>query len=370
MGGNYSDFNVILTGREEPSVGGVLLLLFAIVPYTLLVAMLPGAEDFPNEGGGEARMAWGLQQFWAYAAWGVILVLLGLALWRASRAGGIGEWGRRALPVLAPAAGIAMLVAIAAGFEAPGPWLPLVPIVLPPVMAAYALWGCLGRLPRAKVDGVAVGLIAALSAAVIPLWVLDAASYPGRLERHHAELAAADAAARAAGEQREQELRARFARLGPDSSLRDYIEARQWYLSGVDITGGARQVKSRQSDAIAMLDEGMILDLSDLWQLDLQPTQPLCMSYGKALAAAFGPSNRRGGSAFLNLLDTQVPNMRWLQAAGCDLDGPVGEIDAQVGQMLESPEANDPAAYYSKWGVGRETVQAMQVKLAEFRRHP
>jgi hypothetical protein len=364
-------------GRREPSVGGILLLLLACLPYALLVGMLPDASDFPNEGGGEARMAWGFQQFWAYVGWATTLALLWLALWRAARMGGIGGWARRAIPALIPAAGVAMVLAIAQGFEQPDPWLPLVPILLPPAMGAYALWGCLPALsrwlPQAKVDGVAIGLIAALSLAVIPLWVLDAASYPGRLQRHRAELAAADAAARGAGEREEQALRAKFAQLGPDSSLRDYIDGQFRYLSGVDVLAGARQVRSRQSDAIAMLNEGMIFDLAELWQLDLEPTQTLCEAYGKALAAAFGPSSgRREGSAFLSLLERQFPNIQWLRAGHCDLDAPIGGIDERLRWMLESNDPsgaaeNDAAAYYSRFGVGRETVEAMRVKLADFR---
>src|SRR6185295_867640 len=102
----------------------------------------------------------------------------------------------------------------------------------------------------------------------------------------------------------------KFARLGPNFSLRIYIEARQWYLSGVDIVAGARQVKSRQGDAVAMLDEGTIVDLTDLCRLDLEPTQTICEAYGKALAA-FGRSGTFRGSAFLNLVDAQFPNMQW-----------------------------------------------------------
>ncbi len=71
------------------SLGGIWLLVLACFPYALLVAALPGVDDFPNEGGGEARMARGYQQLGAYVACGATLILLSLALWRASRAGGI-----------------------------------------------------------------------------------------------------------------------------------------------------------------------------------------------------------------------------------------------------------------------------------------
>ncbi len=358
---------------RAPSVGGTTLVLLACLPYAVLVAMLPDAGQFPDEGG-EARMAWGFQQFWAYVGGGATLVLLWLALWRAPRSGGIAGWARQTMPFLVPAAGVAMVLAAAQVFEQPGPWLPLVPTLLPPAIGAYALWGCWPALsrwfPRAKLDGVAIGLIAALSLAVIPLWTLDAASYPRRLERHRAERAAAYAAARAAGEREEQALRAKFAPLGPDSSLRGYIEAQHWYLSGVDIVAGARQVRSRQSDAIAMLDDGMVLDLTDLWRLDLQPTQALCEAYGKALAAALGRPESYRGSAFLNLLTSQFPNLQWLRDGRCDLDGPIGAIDTRLGGMIESKDpsgaAPNDAAYYSRWGVSRETVEATRVKLVEF----
>jgi hypothetical protein len=259
--------------------------------------------------------------------------------------------------------------------------------MLPPAIGLYALWGCLPaasrwiprRLPRglsrAGIDGVAIGTITALSLAVFPLWALDDASYPRRLERYHAEMAAADAAAQAAGEQQEQALRTKFARLGPGSSLRDYIEGEYRYLGGVDVLAGARQVKSRQHDAIAMLDEGAILDLSDLWQLDLEPTPTLCEAYGEALPTKFGWSEIHLDSARLDLLKGQFPNMRWLRERGCDLDGPVAEIDARLRWMLESPDpsgatTSDSAAYYSRWSVSRETVQERRAELAGFRNAP
>ena len=357
-----------------------MLLLLACLPYVLLVAMLPDPNDFPGEGGGEARIGRGFQELWAYVACGATVLLLWLALWRAARSGGISGWARRTIPLLVPAAGAAMTFAMAQSFDQPGPLLPLVPTVLPPAIAAYALWGCLpvlsrwlpDSLARPRIDGVAIGLIAALTLAAIPLGIIDDASWPRRLDRHRAEMAAADAAAKAAGEQEERALREKFARLGPDFSLRDYIEARQWYLSGVDILGGARLVKSRQSDAVAMLKDGMILDLNDLWQLDLRPSPALCDAYGPALAATFGRAGSYRGSAYLDLLDAQFPNLRWLREGHCDLDGRLAEVDAQLAWMLESKDpsgaaADDTAAYYSRFGVSRETVAAMRGKLAGLR---
>jgi hypothetical protein len=88
--------------------------------------------------------------------------------------------------------------------------------------------------------------------------------------------------------------------------------------------------KSRQADAITMLDHGMILDLTDAWQLDLKPTQELCEVYGKALVAGFGRPEIGGGSAFLSLRNSQFPNLLWLREGGCDLDGPIAETLRQM----------------------------------------
>jgi hypothetical protein len=377
-----------LTGREPanigqtgaplaanaPSAGGIVSLLLACLPYAMLVGMLPGAEDFPGEGGGEAQYSWGFQQFWAYIAWSLTVALLWLALWRASRR--TSGWAGRMVPLLVPGAGAAMFIAIAASFAQPGPLLPLVPILLPPAIGLYALMLSLPAvfrvLPRPVVDRVGIGLIAALSLSFIPLWALDAASYPGRLERHRAELASNSVAEQAASEARERELREKFASLGPDSSLRDYIEARSWYLTGVDILAGERRVKTQQSDAIALLDQGKIHDVAELWQLDLQASPALCQAYGRALAVVFGRDDKFRGSAYLSLLERQYPNMQWLREAHCDLAAPLAEVDARLGFMLDSKDPsgaapNDAAAYYSRWGVSREDVEVARATLDGFR---
>jgi hypothetical protein len=65
-----------------------------------------------------------------------------------------------------------------------------------------------------------------------------------------------------------------------DSSLRDYLE----YISESDprasqAIAGARRVKSRQTDAIALLNEGKIGALAELWRLDISATPELCVAF-------------------------------------------------------------------------------------------
>ena len=83
---------------NAPSAGGIVSLLLACLPYAMLVGMLPGADDFPGEGGGEAQYSWGFQQFWAYISWSLTVALLWLALWRASRR--TSGWAGRMIPLL------------------------------------------------------------------------------------------------------------------------------------------------------------------------------------------------------------------------------------------------------------------------------
>jgi hypothetical protein len=154
--------------------------------------------------------------------------------------------------------------------------------------------------------------------------------------------------------------------------LRDYIEARSWYLTGVDILAGERRVKTRQSDAIALLDQGKIHDVAELWQLDLAASPALCQAYGRALAVVFGRDDKFRGSTYLSLLERQYPNMQWLREAHCDLAAPLAEVDARFGFMLDSKDPsgatlNDTAAYYSRWGVSRETVEAARRAVGGFR---
>jgi hypothetical protein len=98
----------------------------------------------------------------------------------------------------------------------------------------------------------------------------------------------------------------------------------------------------------------------------------LCEAYGKALQAKFGGSAIRLDSARLSLLEGQFPNLRWLRERGCDLDGPVGEIDARLLWIIESQDPsgaapNDSTSYYSRWSVSREKVQETRAELAGFR---
>ena len=338
-----------------PPTGVILLLLFACVPYGLLVSALPGSDDFPGGGGGEATVGWGMLQFIACVLCAILWLVLWLALYVATRKGGF-SGSVRFVHGLMPVSGTAVTVAVGVNFGTPGVWLTLVPIVLPPVIAVYTLWCCLpgplrGLVPL-RIDAIAIGLMGALSIAVVPLAALDASLYPARLARHKAEQEAQWAASQKAAENREHQEEARFQSLGPDSSLRDWLHFDDiaFRIAHYDqALVGARSVKTRQSDAVALLGESGLWDLEDLWRLDLEPTPALCAAYARALEKDAGPEGFGKRDTFgAEHFERQVPNMRWLVGAHCDLDAGIGYLESRLRVLVrDDPFAKSQAEHWN-----------------------
>lgn len=337
-----------------PLTGVILLLLLAGVPYGLVVSALPGSDDFPG-GGGEETVGWGILQFVACVLCAILWLVLWLALFLATRKGGF-SGTVRFVHGLMPVSGAAATLAVGLNFETPGVWLVLVPIVLPPVIAAYTLACCLpGRwrgLASQRVDVIAISLMGALSAAVVPLAALDARSYPARLARHKAEQEVQWAASQKVAESQEREAEARFQSLGPDSSLRDWLHLDDiaFLIAHYDqALAGARSVKSRQSDAVALLGEWGLWDLEDLWRLDLEPTPALCAAYARALEKDAGPEGFGKRDMFgAEHFERQVPNIRWLVGAHCDLDAGIGYLESRLRVLVrDDPFARSQAEHWN-----------------------
>ena len=147
-------------------------------------------------------------------------------------------------------------------------WALWVVALLPPLLALHALW----QRPRAPLTAA----IMVLSLAPIGLGIYGMLPDPARDARLKAQQ---EEAANQAREAREREA-SDFAALGPESSLADYLP----YLHGAygdRALAGIQKVKSRQSDAVALLAEAPLADLADLWQFNLVPTRELCAAYGQ-----------------------------------------------------------------------------------------
>jgi hypothetical protein len=332
-----------------------------------MVSALPGRDDFPGGGGGEETVGWGMLQFVACVLCAVLWLVLWLALFLATRHGGH-SGTVRLVHGLMPVSGAAATLAVGLNFDTPGVWLALVPIALPPIITAYTLaCGLPGRwrgLAPERVDIIAASLIGALSAAVVPLAALDARSYPARLARHKAEQQVQWATGQKAADDQERQEEARFRSLGPDSSLRDWLHFDDiaFRITHYDqALAGARSVKSRPSDAVALLGEWGLWDLEDLWRLDLEPTPALCAAYARALekdagADGFGKRDTFGAEHF----ERQVPNMRWLVGGHCDLDVGIGYLESRLRVLVrDDPFAKSRAEH---WNAFLATLAALHTK--------
>jgi hypothetical protein len=249
---------------------------------------------------------------------------------------------------VAAASGILYALALMATFGAaqtyltwPGGWSILVPMLLPPLLALYGIWvrmpalaaGALRRVPAAALAGVAL-----VAAAAIPFAIIDPAGYPARLAQHqetmNAQFARRDAELMEKARQWEEGIH----RLGPDSPLAAWLDYVNGSVEGeplhLEALAGARKANSRQTDASALLDNGKILRLVDLWQLDLAATPALCTAYDRALAqlaATDEPIESEVGKQ----LERQLPNIKFFRAAHCDLATGLGAAAARADKVAQ-----------------------------------
>ncbi|HTS41910.1 MAG TPA: hypothetical protein VMH84_15365 [Xanthobacteraceae bacterium] len=304
---------------RSPPVGAVVLALLAALLYVVHLAGLHDAKQ--SDAAGNALTDAFIAIF-GIALW---IVLGGLML-VAFKNGKMPTWAAIGALVLVPLAAYASFVSSDLYANQRG-WAFIVPALLPPVIVIYALWirfpALVAALSETIASAVAGGAVVALVAASALASYLDALAAPAR----QAALQAAYEKMRAEQDQAYAEQRARdeakFAALSPDSSLRDYLE----YMNGTDARArkalaDARNVKSRQADAVALLqEEKRLTPLSELWQLNLEVTPALCDAYRAALrraAAKIDPSysNRLGEAIDLEF---QLPNLKWLVSQHCDL---------------------------------------------------
>lgn len=304
---------------QSPPVGAVLLALLAGLIYVGEMATLydAGHSDAAGNALTDAVVA-----FLAIAL-GIVLAALMLV---ALKNGKMPGWAAVGALVLLPLSFYASVTA-ADLYIRYGGWPFIVPALVPPVIAIYALWiripALAETLPETMSSALAGCALTALIAASIWASHLDELAAPARDE---ARQVAYDnmrvEQEKVAAEDRARD-EAKFANLGPNSPLADYLE----YLNGSDprvrqAMVGARRARSRQDDAVALLGErDRLVDLREYWQLDIEATPALCRAYDAALrrnALKIDPSysNRLGEAIDLEF---QLPNLQWLVAQHCDL---------------------------------------------------
>ena len=327
--------------RPAP-IGAIALLVLACPFYAvMLAAILGGPGGDPASYGGEGRMAAAFAELYALASGCTVWIVMGLLLWIGGTRGEMPRWAAISAGILYPLAGIAAGIAIDMSYDYPGGWLILVPAVLAPVVAFYAMWARLPRihtvLPADITSGFALGAIVVLTIAPFPLSELDRLGAPARAARYQERMEALVAKHEADWAKVKEEHETAFRQLTPDSSLRDYLDDLYFpypYDAGVarheEALAGARRVKSRQGDAVMLLKEGRMVRLEDLWRLDLEATPSLCEAYGEALRQA-ATTERPGADGNIALeLERQLPNMKWLVAEHCNLDDALVAVEAKV----------------------------------------
>ena len=329
--------------RSKPPIGTFVLLAIACVLYLGMLGSLSGLNETDAMGRG---LALGFGAIFGVALWLVLAVLLLIAALN----GLMPVAGKIGAALLLPLSAIAASVAIDL-YGNRADWAFAVPLLLPPLIMAYALWARMpslqAKLPPLHTTAIVGGLVAILT--LTPLLVSFMSLLPN---------SARDARQAAVQKAREEKLRQEeqialqreaevFSRLGPDSSLRDYLQ----YMPGGDSRShaaldGARLVKSRQTDAVELLKAGRLAALTDLFRLDLKVTPDLCKAYDNALASASSQVTK-ARSDYLSVainLEQQMPNIDWLVEGGCNLNASLTLLADHVHTVSDSPRMDKFAA--------------------------
>jgi len=294
----------------------------------------------------------------------LLWIVIGILLRSAVRTG-VPRWAAIATGILFPISAIAAFVASAASFDLPGGWSILVPALLPPLIALWAIWlrsprlRALVTVERASIAGLATVVI--VCAATIPLNILDRLQMPARAAadaRKNEAIAAQLAAERA---RRERAQRGKFASLTPESPFADYLDYLNANLPEPEhekAVAQARRSATRQQAAVTLLQEekAPLFEMRELWRLDVAATPELCSALNDALIkrANWDELNQLVGT----YLEDQLPNMKFLTAAGCKLDPALDAATARVQKIIVPMGKADPDR--ERWNAFIAAVSALR----------
>lgn len=295
----------------------------------------------PANYNGEDRYGLGWIELWVMFFGAQLWLALGGMLLSAGRSGRMPVWARGWVVILHVAAAITVWAVLQVYIASDGGVSIVVPTLLPLLIAGYAaamrLPALSERLSPDRVSGMVLCAGAILIAAAVPLGLLDLHNLPAHVAADAARLDARIAKKQTDSDKRRAEAEARFRTLTPDSPLEEYVR----YVHSTDANrperavalAGARLVKSRQADAIQMLDDGEITRLWELWQFDLQATPALCAAYDRALHRV-ATSNDVYDWNVGELIKYQLPNIKFFAAAHCNLDASLTASAARVSKII------------------------------------
>jgi hypothetical protein len=140
----------------------------------------------------------------------------------------------------------------------------------------------------------------------------------------------------------------------------------------------ARQVKSRQSDVVPLLEKfssddgparsrGEIEYLEVLWRLDIEATPAVCKAYGDALrqeaenVRKFSHDQRPNDAwEVKEAIERQLPNMKWLIREHCDLGDTLAVVETRVRELCGENGCLDTNDYGHKTLVFIDTLAALR----------
>ena len=327
---------------QPPPVGSIALLVLAGFAYIpMLMAVIGAPEGDPAAYGGESRMAVGWAELFTLFFGGVVWLALGILLLLGGRKGEMPPWARAPAAILYVLSAVAAWGAFEAYIAADGGWSFLVPVLLPPLIAGYGLWlrlpALVSLISGEVVSRYALSAMGFVIVAALPLAFLDQLQLPAHVARDERQMDAVIARQQAELVKLKQEEDARFRTLTTDSSLSDYLD----YIHATEdgdprhqqALDGARHVKGRQDDAIRLLDQGKVMQLKNLWDLDLHAAPALCAAYDQALLKMATTTELFDLNAG-DQLEWQLPNMKFLAAGHCDLDTGLAAAEARIRKII------------------------------------
>jgi hypothetical protein len=325
----------VATERRGFPAGFASMLVITLFLYAVTAATI--ADSRSSDAAGNA-----LSDAFAALFAGLLWIALAVLLVMAKARGAMVFWAPWVLFGLVPAAVVAFFLAM--GHFRTGDESALIAVfALPALFVLYAAWarfpGLHGIFQPARSSAVLLSLVGILSIGTIAAGLHARLPSPqAQAERAEAEKARLETAAKAERAAQEREAAA-FAALGPDSHIADYLPYLHERAFTERALAGIRKVKTRQADAVELLGQRPLIDLTELWQWNLLATREMCEAYGNAFLAAANQVSKTARSDYLTAamdLEWQLPNLKWIVGSKCDLSGPLERAETNIKAVADS----------------------------------
>jgi len=320
--------------RRSFPAGFASLLVVALFLYAVTAGSV--ADSRSSDAAGNA-LSDAFTAIFAGLLWISIAVLLVMARAR----GEMVSWAPWVLFALVPASVVAFFIAI--GRFAVGDKSALIVVfALPPLPILYAAWARFPALHRwlqpARTSAAIMTIMGVLSIAMISVGSRTVLPSPkAQEERAAAEKARLEEAAKGKREAEEREAAA-FAALGPNSHIADYLPFVRNRAFADQALAGIQKVKTRQADALALVGERPLNELTELWQWNVLGTREMCEAYANAFLAAANRITKARSDYLSAAMDVewQLPNLKWMVGSKCDLSGPLERAEANIKAVADS----------------------------------